>query len=60
MGRVAVALCLPGPVKRGTEEALGEVGLLVEGAEAAGKESVPFPGSSGMDFGSQTHECEKQ
>lgn len=35
-----------------------EVGLLVEGAEAAGKGLVPFPGSSGVDFGSQTHECE--
>lgn len=55
-----MALCLPGPVKRGTEEELREVGLLVEGAGAAGKGLVPFPGSSGMDFGSQTHECENQ
>lgn len=36
----------------------GEVGLLVEGAGAAGKRLIPFPGSSGVDFGSQTHECE--
>lgn len=46
--RVAVALCLPSPVKRGTEEELREEGMLMEGA--AGKGLVPFPGSSGVDF----------
>lgn len=53
-----MALCLPGPGWRGVEEGPREVGLLVEGAGAAGKGLVPFPESSGVDFGSQTHECE--
>lgn len=50
-GSVAVALCLPGYGAQGG-------GLLVESAGAAGRGSVPFPGSSGVDFGSQIHECE--
>lgn len=49
-----MALCLPGPVRRGTEEGLRELGLLVEGAGPAGKGLVPLPESSGVDFGSQT------
>lgn len=57
-GEPAVALCLPGPVWRSTEEQLREVGLLVEGAGAAGKGLIPFPGSPRVDFGSPTHECE--
>lgn len=53
----------PGPLssrpslERYTEERLRELGLLVEGAGAAGKGLVPFPGSSRVGFGSQTHAC---
>lgn len=56
-GEPAVDHCLPGPVSGGSEEQLWELGLWVEGAGAADRGSVPFPGSSLVGFGSQTHEC---
>lgn len=57
MGESGCGPLSPRPSEEGSGGAQGG-GLSVESAGAAGRGLVPFPASSGVDFGSQIHECE--